>query len=250
MIEINLRPGGGKKGRAKSGASIGSAFSGIGQKIKSPYLVTAVASLAIALLSVGGLHFSQQAEAAELAVREEAALRDSARYAAVIGERRKLEAKRDSVLRQLNIIKSIDNERFVWAHLLDEVSRALPPYTWLRTVAALNAVGAPGQPTPAPAPPAPAADGKADTTKAVKPDVVPIVSPVKFKIIGLTVDIQALTRFMKLLETSPFIAKVQLSKSELVVVEGKEVTEFTLEAETERPPPDAIVTAPVSLSTR
>ena len=75
-------------------------------------------------------------------------------------------------------------------------------------------------------------------------------APQRFKIVGNTVDIQALTRFMKLLETSPFIQKVTLSKSELVVVEGKEITEFTLEAEYERPTPDAIVTAPVSLSVR
>ena len=59
MIEINLLPGGGKKGRAKGGMALGSAFSGIGQRIKNPYLVTAVSSLAIALLSVGGLHFTQ-----------------------------------------------------------------------------------------------------------------------------------------------------------------------------------------------
>jgi Tfp pilus assembly protein PilN len=238
MIEINLLPGGGKKGRAKSGAAFLSAFSAIGQRVKNPYLVTAVSSLAIALLAVGGLHFTQQAEASELATREESALRDSARYGAVLKERRKMEARRDSVTRQLEIIKSIDNDRFVWPHVLDEVSRALPPYTWLKTVSTLTTQAAPQQPgTP--------------EEQAKKPKQDPAPSPpMKFKIVGNTVDIQALTRFMKLLETSPFIQKVQLSKSELVVVEGKEVTEFTLEAEYERPTADAIVTAPVSLSVR
>jgi Tfp pilus assembly protein PilN len=242
MIEINLLPGGGKKGRAKSGMALGAAFSGIGQRIKNPYLVTAASSLAIALLSVGGLHFTQQAEASELAVREEAALRDSARYGAVLGERRKLEARRDSVTKQLEIIKSIDNDRFVWPHVMDEVSRALPPYTWLKKMETIVPQAAPPQPGAAP-------NNQKDKEKAAPKDPLPS-APMRFKIIGHTVDIQALTRFMKLLETSPFIQKVQLSKSELVVVEGKEVTEFTLEAEYERPTPDAIVTAPVSLSVR
>lgn len=237
MIEINLLPGAGKKGRAKSGAAFLSAFSGIGQRIRNPYLVTAVSSLAIALLSVGGLYFTQEAEATELGVREESALRDSARFGAVLKERRKMEARRDSVMRQLDIIKSIDNDRFVWPHVMDEVSRALPPYTWLKSITALTAQATPVQPgTPA--------------EQAAKKDPLPGTAPLRFKIVGNTVDIQALTRFMKLLETSPFVQKVQLSRSELVVVEGKEVTEFTLEAEYERPTADAIVTAPVSLSVR
>jgi Tfp pilus assembly protein PilN len=240
MIEINLLPGGGKKGRAKSGMALGSAFSGIGQRIKNPYLVTAVSSLAIALLSVGGLHFTQQAEASELSVREESALRDSARYGAVLKERRKLEARRDSVMKQLEIIKSIDNDRFVWPHVMDEVSRALPPYTWLKSMATI---------VPQAAPPQPGSPEEKAAKEKAKQDPMPS-APLRFKIVGNTVDIQALTRFMKLLETSPFIQKVLLSKSELVVVEGKEVTEFTLEAEYERPTPDAIVTAPVSLSVR
>jgi len=244
MIEINLLPGGGKKGRAKSGVALGASFSGLGQRIKNPYLVTAVSSLAIALLSVGGLHFTQQAEASELGVREESALRDSARYGAVLAERRKLEARRDSVVKQLEIIKSIDNDRFVWPHVMDEVSRALPPYTWLKSMSTITLQDTPQQPGTAPP------DDKAAKEKEkVKQDPVPS-APLRFKIVGHTVDIQALTRFMKLLETSPFVQKVQLSKSELVVVEGKEVTEFTLEAEYERPTPDAIVTAPVSLSVR
>jgi Tfp pilus assembly protein PilN len=238
MIEINLLPGGGKKGRAKNGANLVPTFAGIAQRVKNPYLVTAIASLAIALLSVGGLHFTQQAEASELATREESALRDSARFAAVLKERRKLEARRDSVMKQLEIIKSIDSDRFVWPHVMDEVSRALPPYTWLKTIAAITPQVVPPQPT------------SEEEKKKEKKDPLPNSGPLKFKIVGNTVDIQALTRFMKLLETSPFVQKVQLSKSELTVVEGKEVTEFTLEAEYERPAPEAIVTAPVSLSVR
>jgi hypothetical protein len=55
---------------------------------------------------------------------------------------------------------------------------------------------------------------------------------------------------MKLLEASPYIQRVQLARSEMALVDGKEVTEFTLEAQYERPDSSMIVTTPVSLSVR
>jgi hypothetical protein len=72
----------------------------------------------------------------------------------------------------------------------------------------------------------------------------------KFQIAGNTVDIQALTRFMKLLEASPFVKNVTIAKAELVALEGKEVQEFLLEAEYERPDASVISTVPVTLSSR
>jgi hypothetical protein len=41
---------------------------------------------------------------------------------------------------------------------------------------------------------------------------------------------------MKTLEASPFIQNVQITRSDLVLVDGKEVTEFQLEAESQKPP--------------
>jgi Tfp pilus assembly protein PilN len=161
---------------------------------------------------------------------------------AVLRERTRAESQRDSVRRQLEIIKSIDNDRFVWAHIMDEVSRSLPPYTWLKTIAQ-SAVVAAATPTPAPAP---AKDGKG---KPVPPPP-PAPATLKFQISGNTVDIQALTRFMKLLESSPFVKNVTIAKAELVTLEGKEVQEFLLEAEYERPDASAIATVPVTLSSK
>jgi hypothetical protein len=71
---------------------------------------------------------------------------------------------------------------------------------------------------------------------------------VKFRIVGHTLDIQALTRFMKALEASPFIQNVQLTRSDLIQSEGKEVTEFFLEADTQTPPAFAIKTVPLVVS--
>ena len=67
-------------------------------------------------------------------------MQDSTRYAAVIAQRSAAEASRDSVVRQIDVIKAIDGTRFVWPHILDEVSRALPPYTWLVSIAQTSAV--------------------------------------------------------------------------------------------------------------
>jgi hypothetical protein len=73
---------------------------------------------------------------------------------------------------------------------------------------------------------------------------------VRFKIVGETVDIQALTRFMKLLEASPFIQDVQLERSGLMIVDNKEVTQFQLSAGYQTPDSSAIRTVPVTLSVR
>jgi hypothetical protein len=69
-------------------------------------------------------------------------------------------------------------------------------------------------------------------------------------LIGQTVDIQALTRFMKDLEASPFVQDIQLVKSVTVIVDQREVTEFQLDAAWETPDPSVIRTVPVALGVR
>ena len=76
------------------------------------------------------------------------------------------------------------------------------------------------------------------TRKAHADSVLAVASrSTKFRIVGHTVDIQALTLFMKTLEASPFIQNVQLARSDMVNSDGKDVTEFQLEAESQTPPP-------------
>jgi Tfp pilus assembly protein PilN len=242
MIEINLLPGSGKKNRSTS-FSLTAIAGRAGSRIKDPFMIAAAVSIIAAVGAIGSLHLAQAGRAEELTERERRSVQDSTRYVAVLRERNRAESQRDSVRRQLEIIKSIDNDRFVWAHIMDEVSRSLPPYTWLKTIAQTAMIAAP---TPAPAP-APAKDGKG---KPVPPPPPPAPATLKFQISGNTVDIQALTRFMKLLESSPFVKNVTIAKAELVTLEGKEVQEFLLEAEYERPDASAIATVPVTLSSK
>jgi Tfp pilus assembly protein PilN len=240
MIEINLLPGAARKAKGRgAGFSLASVVGDTQSSIRDPFLIAAIASVLVAGGAVATMHLTQSSSAATLATREEKSVADSSRFAAVLRQRRSAEAKRDSVQRQLEVIRSIDADRFVWPHVMDEVSRALPPYTWLKSLAVAAPQVAP--PSAAPAPGDSAA--KASTTP-------PVPEAARFRLVGNTVDIQALTRFMKLLESSPFIQNVQLARSELALVDGKEVTEFTLEAQYERPDSSAIMTAPVSLSVR
>ena len=237
MIEINLLPGAGRKARGRgTSAGFGATLSGVVAKVKDPYLIFGVATAAICLALVAAMQWHTTQVASSLDEVEQQAVQDSVKYAAVLGEKRAAEARRDSVLRQLGIIKAIDNNRFVWPHLMDEVSRVMPPYTWLTTMSQTSAI---------PAPPGVAADS------AAKKDSLNVAPPaMKFRMAGITVDIQALTRFMKDLEASAFVQNVVLDKSSLAVVDGKEVTEFQLTAEYQTPDSSAIRLQPIALSVR
>lgn len=246
MIEINLLPGAGKKSQRKGrggGIPLGAALSRLVANVKDPWLLGAVGSLAASAAVVGLLYTWQGAKYDEVVEREQKAVQDSTRYAAVLREKQKAESQRDSVVHQLEIIRSIDNNRFVWPHIMDEVSRSLPPYTWLTSLQQTSVVSAA---IPAPKP---AAKGKKGKAAAAAPDSS-LDQPMKFRVVGNTVDIQALTRFMRVLETSPFVENVQLAGTVLVMEQGKEVTQFQIDAQYQQPDSASIRTIPLALSVR
>jgi Tfp pilus assembly protein PilN len=254
MIEINLLPGSGKKARSRSaGFAFGGVLSGIIAQVKDPYLMGAAAVVILAAVATVGLWGLQQSTSSRLDRELQTAVQDSIRFGLMIKERRKVLAQRDEVLGQLSMIKTIDDNRFTWPHIMDEVSRALPPYTWLTSMAQTSAVPAPPgseAPTPttgaAPRPGTPATPGAKPMTAADSA----AANKLTFRLIGQTVDIQALTRFMKDLEASPFIENIQLIKSVTIIVDNREVTEFQLDAAWETPDPSVIRTVPVSLAVR
>ena len=273
MIEINLLPGDGKKkkksGKASSGGggprfniNIGQWFAGISEKITNKYMLGAVGALVVSGALIVLLFISQTARSAMLSAPEEKAVKDSTQYAAVLNAKMKAEATRDSLYQQIAIIKSIDDSRYLWSHLMYEISSALPQYTWLTSITQTSnpksvAIADTTKKAGAAASDTAGQAGKSPRQRAMERDrakkaradsLFADAKQVKFKIIGHTVDIQALTRFMKSLEASPFIQNVQLSRSDLVQAEGKEVTEFTLEAETQAPPQYAVKTVPLVVS--
>ena len=188
------------------------------------------------------MFWHQRAQSTAVNESLQKAEQDSINYSGVIREQRKAQAQRDSVVAQVNLIKSFDDKRFVWPHIMDEVSRALPPYTWVTSHRADQRHHHRTD------------SGAAATARAPRPvrprSTARACRAVQFRLIGNTVDIQALTRFMKVLEASPFIENVQLERSSIILVDGKEVTEFALSAAYQTPDPSSIKTVPVTLSVR
>lgn len=245
MIQINLLPSERPVGRSRRNITatlVRPAMRAVGSQVRDPYLLGAIGSVAAAAAAVFWLYSGQTHDAEMLRGREEAAVRDSTRFATVIGDRQRALAKRDSVIRELDFIQALDNDRFVWPHIMDEVSRALPPYTWLKSIQESVPAAA-----PPPEPVKPAKPGKEAPLAIGHRPAAPAHPPVRFQIVGNTVDVQALTRFMTALEESPFVQRVQLAKSELITVDGKAVTEFQLTAEYQRPDAGSVTTVPLSL---
>ena len=246
MIQINLLPRTGRKaGRRSGGINLGALTGAFAEKVRDPYLTGAIASLVLAALAIGALQWHTTSRAGELAELERQAMQDSTRYTAILKEKRAAEAQRDSIVTQLEIIRSIDHDRYVWPHIMEEVSHALPAYTWLTSLNQTSAVvsrAARRDSVQAKADSAAIAAGASADSIATP--------PLQFRIVGHTVDIQALTRFMKQLEASPFIRNVQLARTDVSATDGQQVTEFQLDAEYETPPPSAVRTVPVTLSVR
>jgi Tfp pilus assembly protein PilN len=249
MIQVNLLPGSAKKSQGRD-FNLSGMVSGAASSISDKYLLGTVATVAVTVLTVGFLFVGQSSRQRTLNQREERAMQDSARYRVVLEAKAKAEAKRDSLYQQVAIIRSIDDSRYLWPHLLEEISNSLPQYTWLTSVTQTSAP--PSSAVQDTTRKASASDSTKKSTaaqrKARADSVLAAASrATKFRIVGHTVDIQALTLFMKTLEASPFIQNVQLTRSDIALVDGKEVTEFQLEAESQKPPPFLVKTVAMNV---
>ena len=114
----------------------------------------------------------------------------------LLQQKKRAETIRDSLLAQIRTIRAVDGNRYVWPHVLDEVAKSLPPYTWLTSLAVQGMTAA--------------VVDSADTTER----------PMQFKMEGRTMDIQAYTRFLRQLEASPWIEDVTPLEASTVVEHG------------------------------
>ena len=245
MIEINLLPGARRtKGAARQPIEFKALAAGMSTNFRDRYLVGTVALTVIAAIAGLALYFTQAHKETVLAERQEKAVADSTRYANFLRDRSRAEAVRDTLLRQVNIIKSLDDDRYVWPHVMDEISRALPQYTWLTSVGFTGTAQGTNNVVAAPKS---AEDTSSKHRKKRLETAVP-KDTVKIQIKGRTVDIQAFTRFMSDLESSPFLAGVQIDKVETATDQGKEVTEFQLTVGYTRPDSLLLHRVPLALS--
>jgi len=215
MIEVNLLPGGKKRRPSKSGG--GGGFLGklsipsLGSLALDAYSIAAVVVVAGVLATLGYWYMGLSSRQENVQVELADAVQDSSNYADLIQQNASLAARRDSIALKVDIIQEIDALRYVWPHLLDEVARALPDFTWLTQVIQVSA----GE-------------------------------TVDFQVRGLAGNNRAMTTFWRQLEESPFIRSVQLVQSEQVLQpSGQLVYEFQLDCVYARPPLDLLETIPL-----
>jgi Tfp pilus assembly protein PilN len=231
MIEINLLPGKKKKtGAAGPGFRLPLPdFRGLIASVKNPWLVAASAA---SVVVVGGgllVFVTQTTRLKVLQSQLEGVRAEKRRFDVVIAQKRQSEKVRDSLVFQINMIRGIDADRYIWPHVLDQLTKALPPYTWLTSVTAGASTGAP----PPPPPPGTAPD----TTVAPQ---------VRIWITGSTVDIQAYTTFLRQLAASPWLTDVSPATSSTVIEADRPVTAFNISARYRQADSVYIRTVPVA----
>lgn len=215
MIKINLLPGNARRSQRKlpSLASLRSKRSSLGMPSLDGWLLFVAAAWIVGPVLTGWLFFGARNRISDLEISIESARQDSARYAEMRAANAVLMARQDSIAQKLEIIQEIDASRFSWVHIMDEISRALPRYTWLINVTA-------------------------------KPVNTPLQSP-QFLIEGRTGNTFALVEFMQELESSPFLRSIRLKSSDQVREGEALIYAFVLEGEFQQAPPELIETVPI-----
>jgi Tfp pilus assembly protein PilN len=244
MITVNLRPNL-KRKRARSPlAGFGESFRGLGGRVKDPLLLVAVLSWVGVAGFLGYVFASTTRELSALEPQLEQTRAEHKRFKAFLAEKRHQETIRDSLVAQIGVIRTVDGDRYVWPHLLDEVTKALPAYTWLVDLGM-------AAPTPAPqAAPQPAAKPAKKAAADTAAPAVAVHLPVSFTVNGRTVDIQAYTRFLRQLEASPWVADVTPVSAQTVIEKERPVTAFTIRATYRQADSAYVRTVPLSQSVR
>ena len=216
MIEINLLPGSAKRPKKSRGLPTLKLPPAL-QKLQLPKMDKTAAYIAVAwavgLLGIGYLFLGSRNKKADLEDQIEAAVLDSTRLAETIKSINLAKQRTDTIALKLSVVQEVDQHRYVWAHLLDEIARALPEHTWFEEV------------------------------KYVLPDSMDKWP--KFQVEGRAGNNFALTAYMQQLEASPFIRAIRLLSSELVREDDKLVYQFLIEGYYEPPPPDVVETVPL-----
>jgi Tfp pilus assembly protein PilN len=215
VIEINLLPGAKRKRGGKGLKLALPDLKALVGSVKDPWLIACVVGWVGVLGGVTPLWMKNRGQVTALGPRLEAAQREQRRYSALVARKRQFEVARDSLISQIDVIKGIDKDRYIWPHILDAVAKALPPYTWLDNLQSRAAEG--------------------DTTGAPA-----------FQISGKTVDMQAFTRFLRNLEDSPFIEAVAPVSTGLVTEQGRDVTTFVINARDQVPDSSQLTLQPLA----
>jgi Tfp pilus assembly protein PilN len=226
MINVNLKPG------AKRQAPKGDAMAGLRERfgamragIREPGLLVAGGLWVLAILVSGGLYLHAQSRLHTLEPQLESAGNEYTRYRNFENAKHRAERARDSVLAQIGTITSVDQDRYNWPHILDDVSSAVPDFTWLTAITPLTV----------------ATSASADTAN---------VQQVGVQIAGQTNDLQNYTAFLRRLSESPWLTNVLPVKTETVIDRNnRPMTNFTIQATFAHADSTHVQTVPILEST-
>jgi Tfp pilus assembly protein PilN len=210
VIHVNLLPGGKKRTARRRRASF--SLPKLGALPTDRWVLAAVV---VPLLSAGVMGWLFQGlggQREELEVQLEEAVRDSARYADLVARTASLMARRDTIAQRVAIIQQIDGGRYIWPHIMDEIARALPNYTWITQVQQTSAGPEP-----------------------------------RIRVVGEAGSVQALTVFMDELEASAFLRGVTAGPTSQILrqPENQLVYSFDIEVGYEQPPLEFLETVPL-----
>lgn len=222
MIEVNLHPSGEKRRRRGKGGLSGLEFempdlgdlSVLEAFRTEPWRATFIVLLAAVLLGGGYLWYDQSARAEDLETRLEEARQDSARLADLRELSDSLTSRREEISRRVGLVRSLDDNRYVWPHLMDEVAAALPATAWLRGLKQQSGL----------------------------PDL-------QVQIMGTAARPLVITQYVRNLEQSPFVGDVQIVGSNKQVEDGVATQSFVLEITYSPPPRSAVSRSPVAAAT-
>lgn len=225
MIRINLLPG--PKKRAGAGPALNlDALKGLIGRVKDPLLLGAAGAWVVGLLVVGFLYMTGSSRLAALEERQTEVQAEARRFRTLMVQKQRAESLRDSLLAELQAIRKIDADRYIWPHILEEITKALPDFTWLVSI-----------------------DQMAQTMPEAVDDSLP-PPPVRFQVEGRTSDISAYTRFVRQLANSPWLQNVEFGPAQTVIEEERPVTAFTITVTFRQADSAFIRTVPVLESVR
>lgn len=201
MIEVNLHPASQRKRRKKrgllSGLSLEMPDLGNLRVLETfrtdPWNAAMIASFIIVPIVVIFLWLNQRSRAEELEARLDQAQADSVQLAEQLALNDSLTQRREEIRSRIELVRQLDQNRYVWPHLLDEISAALPREAWLDAVS---------QQTPLPG--------------------------LRVQLMGIAGTPLVVTDYVRNLERSPYIGEVQIVGTNKQMEDGVSTQAFTL----------------------
>ncbi len=225
MITINLRPGAKRSSTGSQLAGLGESFKSLSTKVKDPALAAAIGISVVVLGFILWGFISTTLQGNSLRPQMDEVRAENQRFRTLLAQIRREERIRDSVVTELVTLRQVDQDRYVWPHILEEVSRALPPATWLVSVVPV------GEPQ--------SAFALDEEGNLLQPDL-------QVEMTGRAMDIQGFTRFMRQLEDSPWFHNTTAISAETVIDQNRAVTQFVVRVGFTQADPIYVRRVPVS----